>query len=262
MHRSTRKWIRKVKERADLCLTLDISYFIYFSPSVDANMFWDRPDGIEGGFMATPLEKARRDPNSMKARILDTARKLFAENGYSGTTTRMIAKEVGIDISTLYYHWGEKADLYDAVLTATREEIKLELKNIEKVIHGKPLRKRLEIAINMSCDYLFQNPEITNLILLNYFTNSQNITPPDFNFIDIISGIAISMGLAMDKDKITKQTKARVMAVMLSLFNFIAGKKFLIPIIDAESEEYLHVVKETLNFILIPAFIQGKNEVF
>ena len=43
-------------------------------------------------------------------------RKIFGEYGFHGTTTRMIAKDVGIDISTLYYHWGEKQDLYEAVL--------------------------------------------------------------------------------------------------------------------------------------------------
>jgi AcrR family transcriptional regulator len=31
----------------------------------------------------------------------------------------MIAQEVGIDISTLHYHWGEKKDLYEAVILAT-----------------------------------------------------------------------------------------------------------------------------------------------
>jgi AcrR family transcriptional regulator len=36
------------------------------------------------------------------------ARKIFGEYGFHGTTTRMIAQEVGIDISTLHYHWGEK----------------------------------------------------------------------------------------------------------------------------------------------------------
>ena len=56
--------------------------------------------------MATPLEKARKDPESMKARILQVARRFFGEYGYHGTTTRMIAKQVGIDISTLHYHWG------------------------------------------------------------------------------------------------------------------------------------------------------------
>jgi len=66
--------------------------------------------------MPSRLERARQDPNSMKAKILAAARRIFGEFGYSDTTTRMIAKDVGIDISTLYYHWGEKQDLYEAVL--------------------------------------------------------------------------------------------------------------------------------------------------
>ena len=51
------------------------------------------------------MEKARRDPESMKARILEQLG-AFGAYGYHGTTTRMIAQRVGIDISTLYYHWG------------------------------------------------------------------------------------------------------------------------------------------------------------
>ena len=56
--------------------------------------------------MPSRLERARKDPNSMKAKILGSARKIFGEYGYNDTTTRMIAGDVGIDISTLYYHWG------------------------------------------------------------------------------------------------------------------------------------------------------------
>ena len=62
--------------------------------------------------MTTPLEKARKDPGSMKAKILKVARRVFGEYGFQGTTTRKIAQEVGIDISTLNNHWGDKADLY------------------------------------------------------------------------------------------------------------------------------------------------------
>ena len=74
--------------------------------------------------MATPLEKARKDPESMKAKILQVARKIFGEYGFHGTTTRMIARKVGIDISTLYYHWGEKGDLYEAVILDINEDLR------------------------------------------------------------------------------------------------------------------------------------------
>jgi len=77
--------------------------------------------------MPSALEKARQSPDSMKARILTAARRLFGEYGYHGVTTRMIAKDVGIEISTLYYHWGEKQDLYEAVLTDLSDEIRFKL---------------------------------------------------------------------------------------------------------------------------------------
>ena len=109
--------------------------------------------------MPSPLEKARRDPGSMKAEILDTARKLFGEYGYHGVTTRMIAKAVGIDVSTLYYHWGEKQDLYEAVLTDLNDEIRSKLGEIERLVRDRPLDYRLAAAIDIMCDYLFSRPE-------------------------------------------------------------------------------------------------------
>jgi AcrR family transcriptional regulator len=105
--------------------------------------------------MPSRLERARQDPNSMKAKILTAARKLFGEYGYNDTTTRMIAGDVGIDISTLYYHWGEKQDLYEAVLIDVSEEIQNKLKEVEKQVSGQNLATRLEIAIDMMSDYLF-----------------------------------------------------------------------------------------------------------
>ncbi|OQX60921.1 MAG: hypothetical protein B5M56_10355, partial [Desulfococcus sp. 4484_241] len=55
---------------------------------------------------------------------------------------------------------------------------------------------------------------------------------------------------------ITPEAKARVMAMVLSLFGFISGEPFLRPILDVEKERYAKIVKETLKFILIPAFSQ------
>ncbi len=209
--------------------------------------------------MASPLEKARKDPKSMKARILKSASKLYSKNGYKGTTTRMISTDVGIDISTLYYHWGEKADLYEAVLTCLKEDTQELLNNIEKIISGKKLSERLEVAINMTCDYYFSNPETTNLILMHYYNYSLalNEIEVEFNIADIIKNIAFSMGLIENKEGISVKAKANVIAVILSLFSFISGEKHLSEVIGAEKEEYREVVKDVLKFILIPAFVRS-----
>ena len=49
-------------------------------------------------------------------RILDSAEKLFAQQGFHGTSTRQIAAEAGISIQTLHYHCENKLNLYHMVL--------------------------------------------------------------------------------------------------------------------------------------------------
>ena len=49
-------------------------------------------------------------------RILDAAEKLFAAQGYQGTSLREIAQQVGIKEPGLYNHFKGKQDLYSAVL--------------------------------------------------------------------------------------------------------------------------------------------------
>jgi len=204
--------------------------------------------------MPTPLEKAQSNPDSMKARIFASAQKLFAEYGYDGTTTRMIAKDVGIDISTLYYHWGEKKELYLAVLGHFKTEIGAKLKEIEVMVRGKSLETRLDVAIDEMCDYLFARIEVTRLILFSSFVKSKDTDDLGVAISGHISNIVVAMGLAMDKSSITPEAKARVMAMVLSLFSFISGEVFLRPILNIEAEAYVNTVKETLKFLLIPAF--------
>src|SRR5215470_15031137 len=54
-------------------------------------------------------------PPATKDRILQVAEELFAQKGYEGTRTRDIAAQVGINISTLHFHWKSKEELYTAV---------------------------------------------------------------------------------------------------------------------------------------------------
>jgi AcrR family transcriptional regulator len=204
--------------------------------------------------MPSRLEKARQDPNSMKARILASGRRLFGEYGYNDTTTRMIAGDVGIDISTLYYHWGEKQDLYEAVIQDLNDEIMDQLREVESRVKGQSLSKRLEIAIDFICDYLFSNPEVANLILFGYFNKTRHGVMLDLKVAEYITNIAIAMELASDKGNVTMQAKARILAVWNAILNFISGESFFRPMLDAGHEAYVAVVKETLKFILIPAF--------
>jgi AcrR family transcriptional regulator len=209
--------------------------------------------------MPSRLEKARKDPNSMKAKILSSARKLFGEYGYNDTTTRMIAGDVGIDISTLYYHWGEKQDLYEAVLAEISAEIQNKLNEVEKRVSGQSLATRLELAIDMMSDYLFSHPEVSNLILFGYFNKTQHGVTLDIGMSKHISNIAVAMGLSKNRESVSTEAKARILAVWNTVLNFISGENFFRPLLDTNRDEYIQVVKETLKFILVPAFTAAKS---
>ena len=209
--------------------------------------------------MASILEKARQDPNSMKAKILSAARLLFGQFGYNDTTTRMIAAEVGIDISTLHYHWGEKQDLYEGVLMDVSEEIQFKLIEIESAASGKSLTTRLEIALDSMCDYLFSHPEVSNLILFGYFNKTHHGVTLDIKIAKYITNIAVAMELAPDRSQVSAQAKARILAVWNTVLNFISAESSFRPMLNTDRTEYIRVVKETLKFILVPAFTTAER---
>ena len=204
--------------------------------------------------MTTSLEKAKQNPDSMKARILIAARKIFSEYGFHGTTTRMIAKAVNIDISTLYYHWGEKGDLYEAVIQDINDGLRGKLMEVETQIKGRPLAQRLDIAIEEMVDYLFENPEISNLTLMRYFMKTRHDDLLDIQVPEYISDIAYSMGLAAQRRNVSVDAKMKVLSIMNAIHNFVSGENFFRPMMKLDREAYIRQAKETLKFFNLAAF--------
>ncbi|MGW5107771.1 TetR/AcrR family transcriptional regulator [Nocardia sp. NPDC004123] len=54
--------------------------------------------------------------------ILTTARRLFAESGYTGTSIRSIAREAGVAPQTIYSHFGSKAGVLRGLIDLLEEE--------------------------------------------------------------------------------------------------------------------------------------------
>lgn len=64
----------------------------------------------------TPQAAAANPNGDTRRRILDAARALFAEHGYSATSVRLIARTLGLSDPAVYYHFPTKRDLYKALL--------------------------------------------------------------------------------------------------------------------------------------------------
>lgn len=58
-----------------------------------------------------------------REQITDSAARLFAEFGFTGTTTKEIAAAAGISEASLFQHFGTKAELYAAILDGKAQRI-------------------------------------------------------------------------------------------------------------------------------------------
>lgn len=54
--------------------------------------------------------------NSSKEKILNSAIKLFASNGFDGTSIRDICKDAGVNVCMISYYFGGKKELYQGIL--------------------------------------------------------------------------------------------------------------------------------------------------
>ena len=58
-----------------------------------------------------------------KDRILETAARLFAERGFSRTSTSLLAKEAGVAEGTIFRHFKSKDDIFLELIRSLREKI-------------------------------------------------------------------------------------------------------------------------------------------
>lgn len=68
-----------------------------------------------------------------KERIMDVALHMFSEKGYEATSIRNICSEVGIKESTLYYHFKNKQDILDSLVTKFKNHIAELLSHIDEI---------------------------------------------------------------------------------------------------------------------------------
>lgn len=66
--------------------------------------------------MRTIINGAHMEWNEKQIKILEIAEKLFAENGFDGTSIRQISKEADVNIAMISYYFGSKEKLLVALI--------------------------------------------------------------------------------------------------------------------------------------------------
>ncbi|HWO62763.1 MAG TPA: helix-turn-helix domain-containing protein [Umezawaea sp.] len=90
--------------------------------------------------------------------MLETARRLFAEHGYDGTSLQMIADAMGVAKANVYYYFRTKASILEAMLAANITALEAAL-DAAGALRGK--RARREFLVGAFVDQVMANRSIS-----------------------------------------------------------------------------------------------------
>lgn len=101
--------------------------------------------------------------NEKQLQIIAVAEKLFAENGFTGTSVRNIAKEAGINIAMISYYFGSKEKLLEHLVVYRMVNFKIDLLSvINKDDVG--FKKRLDQLVTLFVMRIHENQRIYKII--------------------------------------------------------------------------------------------------
>jgi len=109
-------------------------------------------------------KKAGPDPLSTEEKIKEAARKVFLRKGFSGTRTRDIAEEAGINLALLNYYFRSKQKLFDEVM---KEKIQTLLKTIIPVLqdNSTTLEEKIKLMVSNYFKVLSKNNDLPIFVL-------------------------------------------------------------------------------------------------
>jgi AcrR family transcriptional regulator len=105
-----------------------------------------------------PAEKrSRRRPGEGRRLLLESARELFSERGYSRTSTREIAERAGIAEALLFRNFGSKATLYSEVALGSFRDFTSDWKRVSAEIEPRTDEALARAFVEQFYDYLRTN---------------------------------------------------------------------------------------------------------
>jgi len=114
----------------------------------------------------SPLELAREAPGSTKGRILAAAEAVFAARGFEGASTREIAAQAGVNISSLHYHWASKDALYVAVFQDVFDRLTDLLRGtLSKLAEERSREVVVARVMGELVAFLAENPTVPKLLV-------------------------------------------------------------------------------------------------
>lgn len=196
-------------------------------------------------------QRRQREKENLRQLILDTAREMFAEEGYASVSMRKIADEIEYSPTTIYLYFKDKNDLLRQICEETFAKLGKKLESIGKK-HGKTLES-LRRGLRAYVEFGLEHPkhyEVTFMLPL-----TENLGAAEYQFADSLGKKAFDYlrnGVA-DCMAAGELEKGNVDAVSQTLWAGIHGVTSLL----IGHEGFPFVSKKTLINSVIDTMLRG-----
>jgi AcrR family transcriptional regulator len=106
--------------------------------------------------------------------IIEVAQKLFATNGFSGTSVRDIAKEADVNIAMISYYFGSKEKLLEAIFQKHSAHMKLKLETLLHDDTRSPLDKVYQL-IDSYLDKYFAQQDFHKIVAREQMAEKESV---------------------------------------------------------------------------------------
>jgi AcrR family transcriptional regulator len=129
--------------------------------------------GLVGGQSTLSAPLRRRDREKTRQEILDVAFAEFAERGFSGGNTDVIAQQANVTKRLIFYYFESKEQLFTAVLEMAYERIR----RSEESLHLDALSPRAAIRrlVEFTFDFDNDHPEFVRLVTIENIHRARHL---------------------------------------------------------------------------------------
>jgi TetR/AcrR family transcriptional regulator len=127
---------------------------------------------MSSDFAATRPARRRSSGQQTRAEILAAAERHFAERGFEAARLEDIAADVGIRRAAIFYYFGDKHELYAAVLGEVFAGA------MAAVPNRGSAAERLEASLTGWIDYVARRPSVARLILREAASAQPDVVSP------------------------------------------------------------------------------------
>ncbi len=177
--------------------------------------------------------------NDKQIHILQLAEKLFAENGFDGTSIRDIAKEANVNIAMISYYFGSKEKLLEYLIINSLQNFRIQIANVffEEIT---PIEK-IEKFIDLYLTNMNENKHIYQIIHFEISYKKRALDLSDFkeikkNNLDTLTKI-ISEGQVKKVFKDTVCIPLIIPTIIGTFFNFHSNLPFFKDVLKLETNQ-------------------------